>query len=83
MKPDAGRQAAEDIEAVLPDRVNSSAGPRANRVLIAAYWGAAFHWIAYQQKHGKHKEKHGGLVRFLNDIGEPGIADDWRRIFAC
>jgi hypothetical protein len=30
-----------------------------------------------QQKHGKHKEKHNGLVKFLQDIGEPQIAKHW------
>ena len=45
--------------------------------------GAAFHWIAYacQQKHGKHKDKHQGLVSYLrDDIAEPVIADRWRAL---
>ncbi len=82
MKADAHRQAAEELEVVMPDLLNSAVGLRANRLLIEAYWGAAFHWIAFgcQQKHGKHKEKHEGLFKFLNDIGESQIADNWRSI---
>jgi hypothetical protein len=77
---DDHRQAAEDIEAVLPDLAASPAGPRANRMTIEAYFGAAFHWIAYgcQTKHGKHKENHTKLVSYLRDIGEPEIGERWR-----
>jgi hypothetical protein len=31
-----------------------------------------------QQKHGKHKEKHEGLVKFLYDLGEHQTGDRWR-----
>lgn len=56
--------------------------PYLGRSVIELYWGAAFHWIAYgcQQKHGKHKENHTKLGKFLRDIGEPGIADLWEAL---
>jgi hypothetical protein len=47
--------------------------------MIELYWGAAFEWLAYgaEHKHGKHKELHEGLVRFLRDLGESAMADRW------
>lgn len=80
MKAEDHRQAAEDIEAVLPDLTASAAGSRANRVLIESYYGAAFHWIALkcQTQYGKHKENHTKLVSYLRDLGEPAVAERWR-----
>jgi hypothetical protein len=80
MKAEDHRLAAEDIEAVLPDLTASTAGPRANRVLIETYYGSAFHWIAYkcQTQHGKHKENHSKLVTYLRDIGEPAVGEQWQ-----
>ena len=53
--------------------------PYATRSVIELYWGAAFHWIAYgtQRKHGKHKENHTKLARYLRDLGEPTIGGFW------
>lgn len=47
--------------------------------LIENYWSAAFHWIAFgcQQKHGKHKENHTMLGRYLRDLGEQALATHW------
>lgn len=80
MKEADHRQAAEDIEAVQPDLSASAAGPRANRVLIETYFGAAFHWIAYgcERKHGKRKENHTKLVTYLRELGAPETAERWR-----
>ena len=79
---DDHRQAAEDIEAILPDLSGSAAGPRANRALIEMYYGAAFHWIAFkcQLQYGRHKENHFKLVSYLRDLGEPAISERWRLV---
>ncbi|HUY75845.1 MAG TPA: hypothetical protein VMV29_03685 [Ktedonobacterales bacterium] len=74
------RLAAEDIDATLPSLTASAAGERANRMIIEAYFGSAFHWIAFksEQLYSKHKNNHSKLVSFLRDVGEPGIGDRWR-----
>ena len=79
MNADDHRQAAEDIEAILPDLSGSAAGGRANRALIGMYYGAAFHWIAHkcQRQHGRHKENHSKLVSYLRDLGEPEVSERW------
>ena len=79
MLADAHRQAALDIEQTIDDLGDPTARPYLGRGVIELYWGAAFHWIAYgcQQKHGKHKENHTKLGKFLRDQGEHERADQW------
>ena len=79
MLADAHRQAALDIEQSLAKLGDPAVEPFVGRLLIEAYWGAAFHWVAYgcQQKHGKHKENHTQLSRYLRDLGEPVMAKRW------
>ena len=77
MLADAHRQAAIDIEQTITDLGDPASKPHISRLLIEAYWGSAFHWIAFacQQKHGKHKENHTQLARFLRDMSELEVAD--------
>lgn len=77
MLADAHRQAAEDIERSIVDMGDPATKPYLARSVIELYWGAAFHWIACgtQRKHGKHKENHTKLARYLRDVGEPVVAD--------
>ncbi len=79
MLADAHRDAAEGIEQVIADIGDVTGKPYATRSVIELYWGAAFHWIAYgtQLKHGKHKENHTKLARYLRDLGEPTIGGFW------
>ncbi len=79
MLEDAHRQAALDMERSIADLGDPAAKPWNARVIIELYWGAAFHWIAYgcQVKHGKHKENHTKLGKYLRDLGEPAIAQVW------
>jgi hypothetical protein len=82
MLADAHRQAAEDDEKALADLGDPAVKPYIGRAVIELCWGAAFHWIAYacQQKHGKHKEHHSGLVAYLRQLGEPDAADRWETL---
>lgn len=82
MLADAHRQAALDIEQSLAKLGDPAVEPFVGRLLIEAYWGAAFHWIAYgcQQKHAKHKENHTQLSRYLRDLGEVTIGQQWDRL---
>ncbi len=80
MNGDAHRDAALELEhsiADLGDLSTLASRPYNGRALIELYWGAAFEWIVYgcQRLHGKHKEKHEGLARFLRDVAETKIAD--------
>lgn len=79
MNGDTHRAAAEDLERSISDLGDPVARPYNGRALIELYWGATFEWLAYgcERKHGKHKEKHDGLARFLRDVGESGMADRW------
>ena len=82
MNGDAHRDAALELEhsiADLGDLSTLASRPYNGRALIELYWGAAFEWIVYgcQRLHGKHKEKHEGLARFLRDVAETKIADTW------
>lgn len=82
MLEDAHREAAENIERVIADLGDPAVKPYINRSLIESYWGAAFHWVAVgcQVKHGKHKENHSHLGKFLRDLGELSVADWWDRL---
>ncbi len=79
MLADAHRQAALDLEQSISDMGDPAAKPYLTRAAIELYWAAAFHWIAYgcQTKHGKHKENHTKLGRYLRDVGEPGVGGLW------
>lgn len=79
MLADAHRQAALDLEQSIADMGDPAVKPYLARAAIELYWAAAFHWIAYgcQTKHGKHKENHTKLGRYLRDLGEPGIGGLW------
>jgi len=72
----AHQQAALDIEQAIHKLGDPAANPALGRSLIELYWGASFHWLAYDcdRKHGKHKETHDKLGKFLQDVGEPEMA---------
>lgn len=82
MRADAHQQRAQQLEHSASALGDPAADPDQAPGLIELYWGAAFHWIAYgcQQKHGKHKENHTQLGRYLEDLGEPGMAVHWNRL---
>jgi hypothetical protein len=82
MLADAHREAALDNEETIAHMGDLANWPRANRLVIDGYWGAAFHWIAYgcHQKHGKHKEKHSGLVSYLREFGEGETSTRWEKL---
>ena len=82
MLADAHRQAALDLEQTIAALGDPSTQPFISRLLIEAYWGASFHWIAVgcQERHGKHKENHTQLAKFLRDMGEQSIAATWDRL---
>lgn len=82
MNADAHKAAAEELERSIADLGDPAARPYNRRALIELYWGAAFEWLAYgaDRKHGKHKEQHEGLARFLRDLSEPVMADRWTAI---
>jgi hypothetical protein len=82
MLGDAHRQAATDIEQAVTRIGDPAANPAFIRALIELYWGAAFHWIAYgcQQKHGKHKENHTHLAKYLRDLGESSVGKQWEAL---
>ena len=46
MLVDAHRQAALDMEQTIAALGDPAAQPFISRLLIEAYWGASFHWIA-------------------------------------
>ena len=82
MRADAHQQRAQQLEHSAAALGDPATDPDQAPGLIEMYWGAAFHWIAYgcQQKHGKHKENHTQLARYLRDLGEPTIAAAWDRL---
>jgi hypothetical protein len=82
VRDDAHRQAALDIEQTIDDLGDPAVKPYIGRSVIEDYRGAALHWIAYgcQRKHGKHKENHTHLGRFLRDPGESTVVDWWDRL---
>jgi len=79
MNADAHRDAALELERSIADLGDPAARPYTIRALVELSWGATFEWLAYgsDRKHGKHKEKHDGLARFLRDLGESEMADHW------
>lgn len=79
MLADAHRLAALDLERSIVALGDPSMNPWNAHALIELYWAAAFHWIAYgcQTMHGKHKENHTKLGKYLRDLGEPAIAQAW------
>jgi len=79
MNADAHKTAAEELDRSIADLGDPATRPYNRRAIIELYWGASFEWLAYgtDHKHGKHKENHEGLVRFLRDVGEPVMADLW------
>jgi len=82
MRADAHQQRALQLEHTISAVGDPNADPDHAPGLVELYWGAAFHWIAYgcQQKHGKHKENHTQLGRYLRDLGESVIGDAWDRL---
>jgi hypothetical protein len=82
MRADAHQQRAEQLEHACTALGDPTVDPDMGPGIIEMYWGAAFHWIAYgcQRKHGKHKESHSQLARYLKDLGEPAIGATWDRL---
>jgi hypothetical protein len=82
MLADPHQQAAVDNERAAHELGEPIAHPYARRGVIELYWGAAFHWLAFgcQQKHGKHKENHSGLVSYLRQLGEAAMAVPWETL---
>jgi hypothetical protein len=82
MRTDAHQERALQLEHTIGAVGDPNADPDHAPGLIELYWGAAFHWIALgcQQKHGKHKENHAQLGRYLRDLGESAIGDEWDRL---
>jgi hypothetical protein len=82
MRLDAHQQRAEQLEHALTALGDPTVDPDMAPGIIEMYWGAGFHWIAYgcEQKHGKHKENHSHLARYLKDLGEPAIGAAWDRL---
>jgi hypothetical protein len=82
MRADAHQQRALQYEHAIITLGDPSADLDLGPALIEAYWAAAFHWVAAacQAKHGKHKENHTQLGRYLDEIGEPDIAIHWNRL---
>lgn len=83
MLADKHRARALANEQTIADLGDWVAKPHVRPTVIEDFWGAAFHWIAYasQTKHGKHKDKHKGLVAFLrDDLQEQDISDRWGRL---
>jgi hypothetical protein len=71
------RTTAEELEQTIQQLKSIGGSPR---VIIETAWGAGYHWIAYgcQRKHGKHLDKHQGLVKYLEGLNEAWVADIWR-----
>jgi|SRR5260221_8804116 hypothetical protein len=82
MRADAHRDHALQFEHAITVLGDPVADPYVSISLIENYWAAGFHWIAYgcQQKHGKHKENHTQLGRYLRDLSEPAMAAAWDRL---
>lgn len=82
MRADGHRTAAEDIERSLALLGDPAALPFIRRLLIEAYFGSAFHWIAYgmQNAHGKHKENHSKLPTYLDSFGEHQMSQSWQQL---
>jgi hypothetical protein len=82
MRVDGHEDHALQLEQAIAVLGDPSAAPYVSISLIENYWAAAFHWIAFgcQRKHGKHKENHIQLGRYLRDLGEPAIGSAWDRL---
>jgi hypothetical protein len=82
MRADGHEQHALQLEHAITVLGDPAADPDIALSLIENYWAAGFHWIAYgcQQKHGRHKENHTQLSRYLRDLGEPTIGAAWDRL---
>jgi len=82
MRADAHQQRALQLEHALDILGDPATDLDIVPAVVENYWGAAFHWIAFgcQQKHGQHKENHTQLAKYLRDLGEPTIADQWDRL---
>jgi len=82
MRADAHQQRAQQLEHATILLGDPAADPDIGPSLIENYWAAAFHWLAFgcQQKHGKHKENHTQLGRYLDDLAESDMADHWNRL---
>ena len=79
MRGDAHEQRALQMEHAIALLGDPATDPDIIPSLVESYWAAGFHWIACgcQKQHGKHKENHTQLGRYLRDLGEPIIADHW------
>ncbi len=82
MKVDNHQAKALREEQSIDDLGDPALKPYNGDVLIEAYWGAAFNWIAYgcHRKHGQHKENHRKLPKYLRDLGENLVADAWEAL---
>jgi len=82
MRADAHEQRAHQLEHAIALLGDSATDPDIAPSLIENYWAAAFHWLAYgcQRKHGKHKENHTQLGKYLDDLGEHDMAVRWSRL---
>jgi hypothetical protein len=82
MRADAHQRRAQQLEHTIASVGDPIDDPDQVPGLIELYWGATFHWIAFgcQGKHGKHKENHTQLARYLKDLGEVAIGAAWDRL---
>src|SRR5262249_55495591 len=82
MRVDAHEQRALQLEHAATLLGDPAADPDIGPSLIENYWAAGFHWVAYgcQRKHGRHKENHTGLGRYLDELGDADIAVRWNRL---
>jgi hypothetical protein len=82
MRVDGHEQHAQQLEHAITLLGDPAADPDVGISLIELYWAASFHWIAVgcQKKHGRHKENHTQLGKYLRDLGEPAIAARWDRL---
>jgi hypothetical protein len=82
MRADGHEHHARQLEHALTLLGDPITDPDIAISLIEHYWAAGFHWVAYgcQVKHGKHKENHTQLGRYLRDLGESTVAEVWDRL---
>jgi hypothetical protein len=76
MRIDGHEQHAHQLEHAITVLGDPAADPDVGISLIENYWAASFHWIAVgcQKKHGRHKENHTQLAKYL---GELAIGAHW------
>jgi hypothetical protein len=79
MRLDGHEQHALEIEHAISLLGDPAADPKVTISLMENYWAASFHWVAVgcQKRHGKHKENHTQLAKYLRDLGESDAATHW------